>query len=107
MNQDSPYPTSSSIGNKEYLSRKLSIGAVLIIVLTVLITGFHHHRDLQDHPECTICAAVYHAPALTSAPLVLAVLWIVLPGLVLPPIAGIPVQRPTLLPPCRASPVSV
>lgn len=46
---------------------------LLILVALVLGNGHrHHHNDLQNHPDCAICAAADHFVADTIAPISLA-----------------------------------
>ncbi len=35
--------------------RHLSVVIIAVILYSILITSFHHHADLADHPDCAIC----------------------------------------------------
>ncbi|MDD2852381.1 MAG: hypothetical protein PHY09_10865 [Desulfuromonadaceae bacterium] len=34
-----------------------------MMIVAVLLGSFHHHDDLDDHPDCSICAVAHHQPS--------------------------------------------
>jgi hypothetical protein len=46
----------------------LSLGLVFLFLVAVLLGSIHHHHDLQDHPNCAICAVAHHPGIETAAP---------------------------------------
>jgi hypothetical protein len=37
--------------------RRLSFYFVCLLLLSTLVTAFHHHDDGADHPDCPVCVA--------------------------------------------------
>ncbi|HEY7744807.1 MAG TPA: hypothetical protein VIA07_00615 [Desulfuromonadales bacterium] len=46
----------------------LSLGLAFLFLVAVLLGSIHHHHDLQDHPNCAICAVANHPGIETAAP---------------------------------------
>lgn len=46
----------------------LSLGLAFLFLVAVLLGSIHHHHDLQDHPNCAICAVTHHPGMETAAP---------------------------------------
>jgi hypothetical protein len=82
----------------------LSLGLAMLFLVAVLLGSIHHHHDLQDHPNCAICAVAHHPgiePAAPAPPAVYPPALPVLFGLLVP--AAV-IARPTSTLRSRAPP---
>ena len=53
--------------------KRLSLFSVFLLLLSTLVTAFHHHDDGADHDDCPVCSAsLHHSPAdfATSVPVI-------------------------------------
>lgn len=83
----------------------LSLGLVLVTLLAINFSSFHHHSDLADHPDCVVCDFSHQVN--TTALINPALFVLVPPVLSAPPalpVLSAPLVRPSLLLPSRAPP---
>jgi hypothetical protein len=91
---------------RELKQERISFNLALILVFAVILGSIHHHHDLEDHPDCSICMAAHCAPAIKTVPLLPAIRRPALPELIVQPVANVPVSRPIPTFSGRAPPTS-
>jgi hypothetical protein len=42
------------------MRKHLALICLCLLLVSTLVTAFHHHDDGDDHPECSICLAIHH-----------------------------------------------
>jgi hypothetical protein len=51
------------------MARRLATLVLLLFLCTQLHAVIHHHDDLDDHPDCSICSVAHHQSADSTMPL--------------------------------------
>ena len=54
---------------KDSRVRSLALFMSVLMLVALLLGSFHHHDDLDDHPDCSICAVTHHQVADSTIPL--------------------------------------
>lgn len=50
------------------MAQHLATLVLLLFLSTQLYAVIHHHDDLNDHPDCSICAVTHHQVADSTIP---------------------------------------
>lgn len=83
----------------------LALGLAVLTLLAVFHGSFHQHRDLDDHPECAVCAFVNQISATALAvPTVLVTILLFVAVLAAIPCASLAIASPVSLRPGRGPP---
>lgn len=51
------------------VANRLATVVLLLFLCSQLHAVMHHHDDLEDHPDCSICAVAHHQSADSALPL--------------------------------------
>lgn len=43
--------------------KRLSLFFTILLLLSALVEAYHYHDDGEDHPQCSICAAIHQQAA--------------------------------------------
>src|ERR1017187_5808612 len=54
---------------RTFIARHVAPLVLLLFLYTQFHAVLHHHDDLDDHPDCSICAVAHHQAADSSSPL--------------------------------------
>ena len=73
-------------------------------LLLVVLSSFHHHPDLNDHPECGICTLAHQVGSVVASPVLQPVVLPILPLRYLCRVAALPAAEPSPILRSRAPP---
>lgn len=83
----------------------LALGLAGLLLAASLLSVAHHHHDLDEHPDCSVCSFIHQANTTTGAgPFLLFLILPTLTFLLTFPDRSIPVSRPSLSFGSRAPP---